>query len=179
MKTKTKPKPTTLATVFPSELGWILVTWRDDKLTRISFGHSSPAAAAKGADCEPVELDEVPKWVGRLIDKIKKFAAGKVVDWGDVPLAWDKRTEFQRRVQEVCRKIPRGEVWSYGELAAAAGAPGAARAVGSVMRSNRFPLIIPCHRVVAAGGKLGGFSCPSGVDMKRKLLEAEGVMLAN
>jgi len=185
--TKSKSKPQKVApasepsivssTVFSSSLGWILVAWQDDRLARISFGHESPAAAAKGANCEPVELEKAPKWVVKVIDKIKKFAAGKTVDWGNLPLAWEKRTEFQRKVQEACQKIPRGEVWSYGELAVAAGAPGAARAVGSVMRTNRFPLVIPCHRVVAAGGKLGGFSCPSGVEMKQKLLAAEGVQL--
>jgi methylated-DNA-[protein]-cysteine S-methyltransferase len=179
-KTRRKPANTTSppgSTVFSTNLGWILVAWQDDQLTRISFGHPSPAAAAKGAQCEPVELDEAPKWIAKVIDKIKKFAAGKKVDWGNLPLAWKKQTDFQRRVQEACQKIPRGEVWSYGELAAAAGAPGAARAVGSVMRGNQFPLVIPCHRVVAAGGKLGGFSCPSGVEMKQKLLAAEGVNL--
>lgn len=179
-KTKAKPKKTESppgSTVFSSNLGWILVAWQDDQLTRIAFGHASPASAAKSADCEPVELEQAPKWVAKVIEKIRKFAAGKKVDWGKLPLAWEKRTEFQRKVQEACQKIPRGEVWSYGELAAAAGAPGAARAVGSVMRTNRFPLVIPCHRVVAAGGKLGGFSCPSGVEMKQKLLAAEGVQL--
>ena len=165
-------------TVFPSDLGWILVAWREEQLTQISFGHASPAEAAKRAECEPIETARAPKWVAKLIEKIKKFAAGREVDWGNLPLAWEKRTEFQRKVQEACQQIPRGEVWSYGELAAAVGAPGAARAVGSVMRTNRFPLIIPCHRVVAAGGKLGGFSCPSGVEMKQKLLAAEGVKLS-
>jgi methylated-DNA-[protein]-cysteine S-methyltransferase len=163
------------STVFSSNLGWILVAWQGDQLTRISFGHSSPAEAAKSAECEPIESAKVPKWIAGLIAKIKKFAAGEKVDWGELPLAQERQTEFQRKVQEACRKIPRGEVWSYGELAAAAGAPGAARAVGSVMRTNRFPLIVPCHRVVAAGGKLGGFSCPAGVEMKLKLLAAEGV----
>lgn len=172
-----KPNSPTCSVVFPSDLGWILVAWQDDQLTRISFGHTSPAAAAKSTQCEPIDADEAPKWVAKVINKIKNFAAGKKVDWGKLPLAWERRTEFQRRVQEACQKIPRGEVWSYGELAAAAGAPGAARAVGSVMRGNRFPLVIPCHRVIAAGGKLGGFSCPSGVEMKQKLLAAEGVKL--
>lgn len=188
MKTRTKAKPArnnrqpqlpeaVASTVFLSDVGWILVAWRGAQLTRVSFGHASPAAAAASANCEPVEASQAPKWVARIIGKIQKFAAGKEVDWGELPLAWEKQTEFQRRVQAACLRIPRGEVWSYGELAAAAGAPGAARAVGSVMRSNQFPLIIPCHRVVAAGGKLGGFSCPSGVEMKQKLLAAEGVQL--
>lgn len=163
--------------VFLSELGWIVVAWLGDEVTLISFGHGSPAAAAKRSDVEPVDADEVPRWVAKLVEKIKRFAAGKKVDWSDVRLAWGRQSEFQQKVQRACQKIPRGEVLSYGELAAAAGSPGAARAVGSVMRNNRFPLVIPCHRVVASGGKVGGFSCPSGVEMKEKLLALEGVTL--
>lgn len=172
-KLKRVPQPLQ-ATVFNTDLGWIAVAWRAEQLALISFGHDSPAAAAERVDAEPMELSEVPKWVAKVIEKIKKFAAGKPVDWSDVPLGWEKQTPFQQRVRAACRAIPRGEVRSYGELAAAAGFPGAARAVGSVMRTNRFPLIIPCHRVVASGGKFGGFSCPAGVEMKERLLALEG-----
>jgi methylated-DNA-[protein]-cysteine S-methyltransferase len=168
-----KPDAGVQATVFPTDLGWIAIAWQDDQLTLISFGHASPAEAAKRAVAEPVDSAEAPKWVAKVIDKLQKFAAGKDVDWSSVPLRWEKETVFQRRVREACRAIPRGEVRSYGELAAAAGFPGAARAVGSVMRTNRFPLVIPCHRVVAAGGKVGGFSCPAGTGMKQRLLALE------
>ncbi len=161
-------------TVFLTDLGWILLAWQDSNLTLISFGHASPAEAAKRATAEPIPPGDAPRWIARLMQNLKKFAAGNEVVWGDLRLAWERRSEFQARVQEACRKIPRGEVRSYAELAAAAGSPGAARAVGSVMRMNRFPLVIPCHRVVAAGGKLGGFSCPAGIEMKRKLLALEG-----
>ena len=163
--------------VFDSEVGWIVVEWQPTEITLISFGHDSPAAAAKRSAAEPIEADEVPAWLAKLIAKLKRFAAGKTVDWGEVPLAFGKQSDFQKKVQRACQKIPRGEVRSYGELAAAAGSPGAARAVGSVMRTNRFPLVIPCHRVVASGGKVGGFSCPAGVEMKEKLLALEGVKL--
>jgi methylated-DNA-[protein]-cysteine S-methyltransferase len=183
MQTKSKPPQrsrkvpveTEQAVVFHSNLGWIALAWRVDKLTLISFGNASPAEAAERAGAEPVDLVEAPKWVAKVIEKINKFAAGKAVDWSDVPLYWEQQTPFQKRVREACRAIPRGEVRSYGELAAAAGFPGAARAVGSVMRTNRFPLVIPCHRVVAAGGKVGGFSCPAGLEMKERLLALEGV----
>jgi methylated-DNA-[protein]-cysteine S-methyltransferase len=170
--------PTELhAVVFDSDVGWIVVEWQATEVTLISFGHDSPAAAAKRSEAEPVDADEVPSWLARLITKIKRFAADKMVDWGEVPLAFGQQSDFQKKVQRACQKIPRGEVRSYGELAAAAGSPGAARAVGSVMRMNRFPLVIPCHRVVASGGKVGGFSCPAGVEMKEKLLALEGVKL--
>jgi methylated-DNA-[protein]-cysteine S-methyltransferase len=184
MLTKTKPRekqratqanqPIPQATVIATDLGWIAIAWRGDALTLISFGHASPADAAKRAEVEPIDAADAPKWVNQVIERINRFAAGKKVDWSDVPLHWDKQTEFQRKVRAACRAIPRGEVRSYGELAESAGFPGAARAVGSVMRTNRFPLIIPCHRVVASGGKIGGFSCPSGLEMKEKLLALEG-----
>lgn len=180
-RAKTSAKKPQLAeqqcVVFLSDIGWIVVQWLGEEVTLISFGHDSPAAAAKRCDVEPVDADEVPRWVAKLVEKIQRFAAGKKVDWSDVQLAWGKQSDFQRNVQRECQKIPRGEVLSYGELAAAVGSPGAARAVGSVMRNNRFPLVIPCHRVVASGGKVGGFSCPSGVVMKEKLLALEGVTL--
>ncbi len=84
------------------------------------------------------------------------------------------RTAFQRAVIDHCRRIPRGEVLTYGQLAERAGYPRSARAVGNVMATNRVPLIVPCHRVVGAGGNLGGFSAPQGLQMKRRLLRLEG-----
>ena len=96
------------------------------------------------------------------------------MDFSDVPLALDHLTPFGRRVVAACRRIPWGQTRSYGELAAECGSPGAARAVGSVMAKNRYPLIVPCHRVLAAGGELGGYSAPDGLKMKRRLLAMEG-----
>ena len=82
-------------------------------------------------------------------------------------------TTFQKRIWKVLLKIPFGEVWSYGDVAKAAGRPNGARAVGQAVGANRLPIIIPCHRVVAANKKLGGFGC--GLDVKRFLLNVEGV----
>ena len=81
------------------------------------------------------------------------------------------------RVIAACRRIPWGETRSYGDLATECGSPGAARAVGSVMAKNRYPLIVPCHRVLAAGGDIGGYSAADGLVMKRRLLAAEGLTL--
>src|SRR5205807_3041274 len=79
-----------------------------------------------------------------------------------------------QRVVSACRRIDRGRVRSYGELAAAAGSLGAARAVGNVMAQNRYPIIVPCHRVVGSAGSLGGFSALDGISMKRRMLAMEG-----
>jgi O-6-methylguanine DNA methyltransferase len=89
------------------------------------------------------------------------------------PMNLSSGTEFQRRVWRALGKIPPGETLSYGELAAAIGRPKAARAVGAACGANPIPLLIPCHRVLAAGGRLGGFT--AGLAWKRKLLEREGI----
>ena len=169
------------AVVFSSDIGWIALAWRGSQLVQVSFANPSPAAAMQRIDVaqgiEPDDLDDAPAWIQKLAANLQRYVAGEKVSFSKVPLDMDGATEFQRRIQDACRAIPRGRVLSYGELAAAAGSPGAARAVGSAMRTNRFPLVVPCHRVVAAGGNLGGFSCPQGVDVKRKLLALEGVTL--
>ncbi len=88
-----------------------------------------------------------------------------------VPVDWRGVPEFDRAVLTAIRAIPPGDAWTYGEVAAAIGKPGAARAVGGALGRNRVPVIVPCHRVVAAGG-LGGFGF--GLDAKKALLNAEG-----
>src|SRR5207248_10965245 len=95
----------------------------------------------------------------------------------DVPLDLSRLSEFQNRVVRACRRIARGRVRTYGELAAACGSPGAARAVGTVMAKNRYPIIVPCHRVVGSAGSLGGFSARDGINMKRRMLEMEGAKI--
>lgn len=101
----------------------------------------------------------------------KYFDGGRLVF--QVRIAFGSGSMFQREVMQACRTIPFGETLTYGQLADLAGHPGAARAVGSVMADNPIPLIIPCHRVVAANGKLGGFSSPGGSRTKKRLLQLE------
>ena len=105
-------------------------------------------------------------------DSLKRRAIGGhvVLDLGDLP-------EFQREVYAVARSLPRGATMTYGEIAARVGVPGAAQAVGQAMGHNPFPIVVPCHRVVAAGGGNGGFSAPGGVDTKLRLLAIEGATL--
>jgi methylated-DNA-[protein]-cysteine S-methyltransferase len=82
-------------------------------------------------------------------------------------------TPFQQRVVETVQGIPFGQTMSYAEVAERAGSPRAARAVGNVMAQNRTPMVVPCHRVLASGGRLGGFSAPGGTEFKRRLLALE------
>jgi methylated-DNA-[protein]-cysteine S-methyltransferase len=161
------------------------IAWRGDAIERTAFGHSSrrqaelalskPFDAANDGRSIVVEsfADDGPAFVRELMDDLRYFAEGEPMDFSHVVLSLDHLTPFALRVVTACRRIPWGQTTSYGELAKACGAPGAARAVGSVMAKNRFPLIVPCHRVLGAGGALGGYSAPSGLAMKRRLLAME------
>ncbi len=108
-----------------------------------------------------------------LVERIRAYFAGERADFGDVELDLDWCTPFQRAVAAALRSVPYGETVTYGELAALAGHPGAQRAAGTFCAQNRFPLVLPCHRVVAAGG-LGSYGS-LGLEYKRRLLELEGV----
>jgi methylated-DNA-[protein]-cysteine S-methyltransferase len=110
---------------------------------------------------------------GELADRLAAYFAGDPAGFGDVELDLDGSTPFQRALAEALRSIPYGETVTYGELAALAGSPNAPRAAGTFCAGNRFPVVIPCHRVVAADG-IGGFGS-LGVEYKRRLLELEGV----
>ena len=110
-----------------------------------------------------------------LAELLRSFLAGVDVSLADVPIDLSASTEFQRDVVATLRDVPRGEVVSYGELAALAGYPRAGRAVGTVCATNRFMLFVPCHRVVASDG-IGGYGS-AGVGVKRRLLALEGISL--
>ena len=110
-----------------------------------------------------------------LTERFARFFAGERDDFLDVEIDLDEATPFQRAVAEALRRIPYGEVVTYGELAALAGHPGAHRAVGSFCAHNRFAVVVPCHRVVAADG-IGPYGS-LGTDYKRRLLGLEGASL--
>ena len=160
------------AIVAESTFGWISAVWSSKGLFCLSFGSPSPMVALdrmrRPEDCI------VPRGEQRaVIKRVLAFLKSGNDDFLDLKLDYAGRTPFQRRVFEACRRISPGKTASYGELARKAKSPRAARAVGTAMANNRVPLIIPCHRVIAAGGKIGGFSAPDGIDMKRRLLAIE------
>jgi methylated-DNA-[protein]-cysteine S-methyltransferase len=109
-----------------------------------------------------------------VIERIRAYFAGARVAFDDVELDLDWATPFQARVAAALRAIPYGETVTYGELAALAGHPNAQRAAGTFCAHNRFPLFVPCHRVVAADG-LGSYGS-LGLSYKRRLLELEGAL---
>ncbi|MGP0094333.1 MAG: methylated-DNA--[protein]-cysteine S-methyltransferase [Xanthobacteraceae bacterium] len=131
--------------------------------TRARLRHRFPSAR----ETQP------PTEVQRALDGIVALLRGEPCDLAAVALDMDGVPPFHRRVYAVARKIPPGETLSYGDIAARLGAPGAARAVGQALGRNPFAIIVPCHRVLAAGGKVGGFSANGGVTTKRRLLAIE------
>jgi methylated-DNA-[protein]-cysteine S-methyltransferase len=114
-----------------------------------------------------------PPEVQRAVDAIGALLRGDAVDLSEIELDMAAVPPFHRRVYDVTRSIPPGATLSYGEVAAKLDAPGAARAVGQALGKNPFAIIVPCHRVLAAGGKVGGFSANGGVTTKLRLLSLE------
>ncbi len=105
---------------------------------------------------------------------MRKHLQGEIQDFRDIAIHLDAADRFARQVYEAAREIPAGETRTYGELAKALGQPGDARDVGQALARNPIALIIPCHRVVAAGGKPGGFSAHGGRTTKARMLGIEG-----
>ncbi len=162
------------ACVFSTPLGWFGLVGQQRCVWRMVMGHRRADEAWASlrrhfADETLAESD----WHPALRKKLEEFAAGKRVSFDNILVRIEHRTVFQRKVILATRAIGFGETVSYGELAARAGSPNAARAVGTVMANNEVPIIIPCHRVLASGGRIGGFSAPQGIDLKRRLLELE------
>lgn len=139
---------------------------------RLEFGFSSPDGMLQAGLQEPREPVAIEsEWV----ERIQGYLNGENVDLSHISLDWSGLTPFQMRVLKQCQQIPYGLTTTYGQLARAAGSPGAARAVGSVMARNRVPLLVPCHRVLPAHG-LGQYSAGGGVSTKKKLLQMEGAL---
>ncbi len=159
--------------MFTTSLGWIGLLGQDNQLISTFVGHPSSKSVRTVANKTSRSLDE-EDWNPTLRCLIEAYTEGNVVDFSDVPIRLPEMTAFRQQVVAVTRRLGYGETISYGELARRAGYPRAARAVGTVMSTNRFPLVIPCHRVLAAGGKLGGYTSPAGTNLKQRLLELEG-----
>jgi methylated-DNA-[protein]-cysteine S-methyltransferase len=163
---------------FLTRFGWFGVLGDRQSLVLITIGHASNQAVGRYAEkllsatSGRRSLTE-EDWYPNLRDRLQAFCEGAQVDFSDVETRLDAHTSFQRRVLLATRCIAYGQTCTYSELAGRIGAPRAARAVGNVLAANRFPIVIPCHRVVGAGGRLGGFSAPQGIVLKRRLLEME------
>jgi methylated-DNA-[protein]-cysteine S-methyltransferase len=159
---------------FATELGWLALAGAGGTVWQITFARASRQAALAALLPEVRARARAGDWNPALVRRLQDFAAGAPDDFRDVRLDLAHLTPFQKRVVEACRAIGYGQSCSYGALAAAAGNARAARAVGNTMRANRFALVVPCHRVVHAGGDVGPLSACARFRKKLRLLEATG-----
>lgn len=155
---------TTASWVQPSPLGPLSVTTGPGGVRSVGFGAARFASAGTGQEPGPPDA--------AVADAFDAYFAGELRALDSLAVDLSGRTDFGRAVLVALRELGRGRLTSYGELAAAIGRPAAARAVGQAVGANPVPIVIPCHRVLATGGSLGGYS--GGLDIKRRLLTHEG-----
>jgi methylated-DNA-[protein]-cysteine S-methyltransferase len=163
-----------------------VVVAHDPPIAGVSFKGAAPATAGTGPETHPRGTPGVPTetllsgspretnaFVSEMLQRLYSYFAGERVSFADVPLDGEWGTPFQEALAGALRRVPWGEVVTYGELSALAGRQRAARAAGTFCAENRFSLFVPCHRVVSASG-IGGYGS-LGVEYKRRLLRLEGV----
>lgn len=163
--------------VFETTLGWLGIAWSENGLTQLQLPSHDRAATERrlrrrivgGVEAPP------PAWVAETIEVLKRYANGEPVDFSSVPVDLAGVDRFRLAIYEAARKLAFGETVTYGELAARAGYPGEARDTGQALGQNPVPIVVPCHRILAAGNKIGGFSAPGGSTTKERLLSMEGV----
>jgi methylated-DNA-[protein]-cysteine S-methyltransferase len=163
--------------VFATALGPCGIAWGERGIVGVQLPEASLAATRARLRRRFPGASETapPPRVRRAQKSIAALLAGKRSDLSGIALEWGALPDFQRRVYEAAREIPPGETLSYGALASRLDAPGAARAVGQALGRNPFPIVVPCHRVLAAGRKSGGFTAEGGVATKLRMLAIEGV----
>ena len=172
--------------LFETALGACGIAWRETAdsgsravVTAVQLPETTPEATesriARKAGAN--QRNAPPQEIAGVIEKIRLHLGGEVQDLRGVGVDFDDVTPFFRQIYEVTRQIPPGQIRTYGEIAKAVGQPAAAQEVGQAMAKNPVPIIVPCHRVAAAGGKLGGFSAPGGPATKAKLLAIEGAQV--
>jgi methylated-DNA-[protein]-cysteine S-methyltransferase len=159
-------KHTIVSTVF----GWIVIGWSEKGIYFVSLPQLSLEDSVVGLEDSPQSSVEERALYGDLTLRLQRFFEGEAVTFPD-QLDFSNTTAFDQAVWDAARTIPYGETRSYAWLAERTGKPRAFRAVGGAMSRNRFPIIVPCHRVTASNGSLGGFR--GGLELKRRLLKLE------
>ena len=161
--------------LLPAAIGTCALVWRGERLAGSLLPEADEArlVARIKARFPGAEAAEPPPPIAAVADGVEKLLAGEAVDLGFAPLELETVPEFERLVYAAAQAIPPGSVRTYGELAEAIGSPGAARAVGAALGRNPFPIVVPCHRILAAGGRSGGFTAPGGVTTKFRMLQIE------
>jgi methylated-DNA-[protein]-cysteine S-methyltransferase len=163
--------------VFETAAGFCAIAWSDAGIARFHLPTSTAEATERSLLRRLVDAERATPSaaVNAVIEAAKRYFAGEKVDFSNVSLDLHGQDKFFLDIYAAARRIGWGQTTTYGSLAKELGAgPEAARDVGQAMARNPVPLIIPCHRVLAAGGKLGGFSAPGGSTTKQRMLEMEG-----
>lgn len=165
---------------FETAIGACGIAWRDDRIvgTTLPAGPGACLMDQLRSRYRAAEERELAGPAQSLAAMIVRHLAGGSVIYDAAPIALDEAPEFERLVYAAALAIPHGDTRTYGEIAAAIGFPKAAQAVGQALGRNPWPIVVPCHRVLAAGGS-GGFSAPGGVTTKMRLLEIERARRGN
>jgi methylated-DNA-[protein]-cysteine S-methyltransferase len=163
--------------LFDTAIGTCGIVWNERGLTGVHLPDADSARTRAGVERRfpGAVLAPATPVVQQAIDGIVALFRGEKRDLREIVLDVDGLPEFNRRVYALARTIPPGVTLTYGEVAMRLGTPGMARAVGQALGQNPWPIVVPCHRVLAADGGMGGFSAPGGVATKRRMLEIEGV----
>lgn len=167
--------------LFETAFGPCGLAWSAHGLVAIQWAKAERAAVEKRLRAKTGSAGEAtpPPWAAALIEDLRRYFSGEEVDFAAVPIDYSGIDPLRRKLYEAMRALGWGQTTTYGGLARTVGLsePEAARDVGQAMGRNPVPIVIPCHRVLAAGNKIGGFSAPGGSATKAKLLALEGVHL--
>jgi methylated-DNA-[protein]-cysteine S-methyltransferase len=158
----------------PSPVGELLVAVTPRGLIRLAYnaGEEADTVLDELARRISPRVVEAPAALDEVRRELDEYFAGRRTAF-EIPLDWRLHDGFGRRVLRATARIPFGKVLTYAEVAAKAGSPRGSRAAGNALGSNRIPIVVPCHRVVRSGGKIGGYT--GGIERKEYLLELEGV----
>lgn len=172
-----EPTPTQSSgyALFDTAIGRCAIAWGGSGVLATSFPDTDERRTrTRLLRAVPGAREEIPPpAIAAAIAAITALLAGEADDLRSIPVDIATAPQFDRSVWEEARKVVPGETITYGEIAKRIGAPQEAREVGKALGRNRCPIVVPCHRVVASDGKLGGFSAPGGIATKRRLLEIE------
>jgi methylated-DNA-[protein]-cysteine S-methyltransferase len=165
--------------LFDTAFGLCGISWRRGAVTRLQLPESHASATENRLRQHGLRAVNVAPdtWIARAIAVITDYFAGREVDLRSIPVDLSPATDFDRRVYVALRDVTWGHTTTYGALARAVGEPDAPRAVGRALSRNPLPILVPCHRVVATGGDVGGFSAPGGRITKARLLALEHIAL--
>ena len=168
--------------LFDTPIGACAIAWTADAIAGVLLPQDEGEPRTRNrmqSQFAAVHETAPPAWIHAVILRIRQLLEGHPDSLSDVPLDMSGVPQFNQRVYAVARAIPPGQTLSYGEVAARLGERGAARAVGQALGSNPFAPVVPCHRILAAGKRSGGFSAGGGVATKLRMLQIEKAELGD